>query len=477
MRAAVVLVAAALVLAALTLLAPSSPSYDPFAWIVWGRELMPGAGGEPFGLAGGPSWKPLPVLFTTPFSLAGDAAPALWLLVARAGLLLALAGAFALGRHLGGLFAGALAAVLVLLLDGVVSLAWRGASEPLLLAASLWAIERHLAGARRAAFALGVAAALIRPEAVPFLALYAVWLWPRSSARDRALLSVAFAFVLLLWIGVPGLAGDPLAAGATAQTDVGGQPSPLTALRRGLALPVLGVWLLALACRELQPYPARQAVDALLSGAGAWIALVVAMTAAGFSGVARYMLPAAAVASVLAGVAVIALLGRVARIRGRWRAGRALAAAGALLLAGLAIEQAASLPGQVREGTAVASSNDRLRAAIVGAGGDAALRRCALGGGWIAVNHTAQSALAWELELNLDRVARTMSRPGLLVRARRSAAAGAPPAVTLTPPLHAATVARADPWRVLAVRPAGAPLPAACAARKASGPVRRIPNI
>ena len=49
MRAAVVLVAAALALAALSLLAPSSPSYDPFAWVVWGRELMPGAGGPPFG--------------------------------------------------------------------------------------------------------------------------------------------------------------------------------------------------------------------------------------------------------------------------------------------------------------------------------------------------------------------------------------------------------------------------------------------
>ena len=182
--------AAALALAALTLLAPSSPSYDPFAWIVWGRQLMPGAGGEPFGLAGGPSWKPLPVLFTAPFALAGDAAPALWLLVARAGLLLALAGAFALGRRLGGAAAGVVAAVALLLLADVVSLAWRGASEPLLLACVLWAAERHLAGARRPAFALAVAAALIRPEAAPFLALYAAWSW-RGEARAGACCSPA----------------------------------------------------------------------------------------------------------------------------------------------------------------------------------------------------------------------------------------------------------------------------------------------
>ena len=37
------------------------------------------------------------MLFTTPLALTGSAAPALWLIVARAGGLLALAGAFVLG--------------------------------------------------------------------------------------------------------------------------------------------------------------------------------------------------------------------------------------------------------------------------------------------------------------------------------------------------------------------------------------------
>ena len=475
MRRAVVLVAAALALAALTLLAPSSPSYDPFAWIVWGRELLPGAG-APFGLAGGPSWKPLPVLFTTPFALAGDAAPALWLLVARAGLLLALAGAFALGARLSGRAAGALAALLVLLLADVVSLAWRGASEPLLLAAILWAIERHLAGARRMAFALGVAAALIRPEALPFLALYAAWLWREADARERTLLAGGLALVVLLWIGVPGLAGDPLAAGATAQTDVRAQASPLTALRRGLSLPVFGVWLLPFAYSQVAPREREGTVDVLLLGACAWVALVVAMTAVGFPGVARYMLPGAAVASVLAAVAAVELLGAAARVRWRRGALLVLTAAAAVLLLGGVIEQGATLPGQIREGTAVARSNAQLQAVVEAAGGAAALRRCALGG-WVAVNHTSQSALAWELKAGLDRVARTMSRPGLLVRAPRSAATGAPPRVALGAPARGVPVARAGVWTVLAVHAAGAPLPRVCGGRKASGPPRRIPNI
>ena len=51
-RTAALLLAGCLALAALTLLAPSSPSYDPFAWIVWGRELV--GAGQTFGVAGGP---------------------------------------------------------------------------------------------------------------------------------------------------------------------------------------------------------------------------------------------------------------------------------------------------------------------------------------------------------------------------------------------------------------------------------------
>src|SRR3954454_1801657 len=58
---------------------PSLPGYDPFAWVVWGREvahqfLHPS---EPFITGGGPSWKPLPVLFTTVFGMFSGA-PKLW---------------------------------------------------------------------------------------------------------------------------------------------------------------------------------------------------------------------------------------------------------------------------------------------------------------------------------------------------------------------------------------------------------------
>ena len=76
------IMAACLAIAAISLLWPSTPTYDPWAWILWGREITE----LDLVTEGGPSWKPLPILFTTPFALFGDdLAPYLWLWVARAG--------------------------------------------------------------------------------------------------------------------------------------------------------------------------------------------------------------------------------------------------------------------------------------------------------------------------------------------------------------------------------------------------------
>ena len=97
------LVLAAAALAALSLLLPWALAFDPQAWVVWGRD----AGRLALDTRGGPSWKPLPVVVMTPLAPLGDPAPALWLLVARTGGLLALAGAWALAARLGGTAAGA----------------------------------------------------------------------------------------------------------------------------------------------------------------------------------------------------------------------------------------------------------------------------------------------------------------------------------------------------------------------------------
>src|SRR4029079_17922578 len=70
----------ALVLAAASLLLPWALAFDPQAWVVWGRDL----GRLALDTRGGPSWKPLPVVFTTPLSITASAAPAVALLLVRA---------------------------------------------------------------------------------------------------------------------------------------------------------------------------------------------------------------------------------------------------------------------------------------------------------------------------------------------------------------------------------------------------------
>ena len=60
---------------------PATLAYDPWAWLVWGREI----GHLDLDTTGGPSWKPLPVVITTPLAVLGDLAPTLWLVVARTG--------------------------------------------------------------------------------------------------------------------------------------------------------------------------------------------------------------------------------------------------------------------------------------------------------------------------------------------------------------------------------------------------------
>src|SRR6478672_9340818 len=99
------LAAASIVVGALSLLIPSTPSYDPWAWLVWGREIVH----LKLHTTGGPSWKPLPVIFTTIFAPFGKAAPDLWLVIARAGAVMSAAMVFKVSWRLtrmigGGMF-------------------------------------------------------------------------------------------------------------------------------------------------------------------------------------------------------------------------------------------------------------------------------------------------------------------------------------------------------------------------------------
>ena len=96
------------------------------------------------------------------FSLFGEAAPDLWLVVARGGAILAVMLAFRLGARLDGRRAGVAAsrpassrAVALMISSQFVRTMSLGNSEGLLVAFTLWGIERHLDGRYRQAFVLG----------------------------------------------------------------------------------------------------------------------------------------------------------------------------------------------------------------------------------------------------------------------------------------------------------------------------------
>ena len=214
----VIVLAGVVVLAALSLLAPSQPGYDPWAWLLWGRELA----GLRLDTVDGPAFKPLPVAVAALLAPAGDAAPALWLLVARAGAIAAVLLAARLAWRLAGgsWLAAAVAGAGVALTAGWWWHAAVGNAEGLFVALALGALDRALDGRHRVALGLALAAALIRPEAWPFLGAYGLWLWrapagPAPGARrggGRAARAVVLARPL-------GLGRSAALAGARARPE------------------------------------------------------------------------------------------------------------------------------------------------------------------------------------------------------------------------------------------------------------------
>jgi hypothetical protein len=99
---------ACVAMAAGSLALPAAPTFDPWAWIGFGRGLVDPA--IDFSTLGRTGWKPLPVLFTAPLGLLGDAAPSLWLVVVPSAGLAATVLAFGLAARVGGQVAGLVAA-------------------------------------------------------------------------------------------------------------------------------------------------------------------------------------------------------------------------------------------------------------------------------------------------------------------------------------------------------------------------------
>jgi len=456
--------AGVLSIAALSLLLPSAPTYDPWSWIIWGREIT----ALDLNTVDGPSWKPLPVLFTTVFALFGDAsAPDLWLLVARAGALAGVVAAFALVRRVGGGAAGAtVAAAALAFAPWTVRTAALGNSEGLMVACVLGAVERHLAGRRGQAFALAVGAGLLRPEAWPFLGLYAAWLvW-----RDRSRLlqaALGLALIPLLWFP-PELwgSGNLMRASDRAQEPNPNSPafadSPsLAVLRLANEMMTVPGWIGLAALVGAAVWQRRRpgAVAGLMALAVAWLALVALMTERGFSGNQRYLIVPVALAFVAAGAG----LGRLASTLGaRLSFPRAVpAAVCAAAMAGLAVvtfatqRETARLPHVLSAVAYQARLSDDLGTAVARVGGREVLRRATCGD--VYTSAFLVPTVAWHLHRHAEDIGLHPAGSGLILLARLKPTSRVGPSldgVGGEPALS--TLAASDRWRIVRACPGGA---------------------
>jgi hypothetical protein len=457
-----------LAVAAVTLLLPSTPTYDPWAWILWGREILH----VDLVTEGGPSWKPFPMLFTVPFSIFGqDVAPYLWLLVARAGGLFACVMTYRMAsRLIGGRVYGAIAGVCafaaLLSSNKFVRDAALGNSDPMLGGIVLWAFERHLDGRRDHALYLGVIAALMRPEAWPFLGLYGLWLWFTDPHLRKQL--VAFAVLVpAVWF-LPEWWGsdDPLRAGSRANAPNPGSAAfddiPAFAVAHRFVqvtiAPVelgtlVAVGYAAVLWRRVR---GEQETLALAIGGFAWFVVVAAMTQAGFAGNQRYLIVTTAVVCVLGGMGAVRVLQGVEWVARRWFGPRrAPAIVAAALLAGVlagspTIVAKANNEARVRGGLEhEAYLWHDLKGLIDEAGGKHALLAC----GGVYSGPFQTQMVAYELGIHGIQVGWKITPPPGVTFRTRTVPDG--PLVTKPTDDRYRLVATNGKWRLLTVPPVG----------------------
>jgi hypothetical protein len=449
----ILLVAVCTALAALTLLAPSAPTYDPWAWIIWGREIAH----LDLVTTGGPSWKPLPVLFTTIFSLFGSWAPDLWLVVARAGAIAAVVLAFRVSRRLGGGIVGGVAAAAALAIaPWWIRNAALGNSEGLIVGFLLATIDRHLAGDRRAAFLLAACAGLLRPEAWPFLGLYGAWLLWRRELPARLILG-AGAGVVALWLAPEWWgSGDLLRAAHRAKDVNPGAPtyadSPVRAVLDNAGAMLTGPLVAGLVAAAVMLVVRRDRVIAFLAVLSVcWLGLVAYMTSDGFSGNQRYLIAPVALLIVLGGAGagwglerIIELAGRVVPALGRKHQARALVIVVAAAIGlGFAVPSFQRFAPTMRSLQYQADLTDEVGGLVREAGGAAKLKAC----GNPYTGPFLVPVVAWNLRIHTKAVQLVPARPAVIFRVKTTGHSR--PVPSLRTIGAGTTVATGSKWRIV----------------------------
>lgn len=440
-----VCIGASVGLAALSLLIPSTLTYDSFTWANWAREIVHWH----LDTKTAPAWKPLPVLVDLPFAPMGSVALWAWLIVARAGGLLAVAMCFRLGRRIAGWGAGLFGATaLVVSTSFVYYFMAVGLSEPLMAGLALLAVERHLDRHYSQTTALIYACVLLRPEYAPVLIGYGVFVWARiPKARAWLVASLVALPILLLapdyvgsgdWMRSARRAAIPSEGGALLTRHPG--IATLEAAARQVIVPVIAGAGVAVILAVRSFWQRREdavplALIALSAGLLLWeAALTEARKSAGDP---RYLIVGYSLACVIAGIGWSRAVAAVGR---RWP-GNSVAEVCAVAVVVIAVApfvwaEIAKYPGATDSMYYQAHKDGQLRSLISGIG-RARLLAC----GPVMADTYQAATIAWDLDVPTSRIT-------VIAPPRGGVPEGAGPHATrfeVVPP----------PWALLSPSPAG----------------------
>ena len=395
---------------AFVLITGMSPAYDAYGWLVWGHQTLRSS----LNLNSAPSWKPLPFLFTLPYSLLGKQT-AFWLWVYTAVTAAFAAPVFAGrcaywlvcapgARRWPALVAAVAAGAGVLGILGYWHFILIAYADPMMVALALAAIDCHLCGRRRAAWVMVVLLALGRPEAWPLGALYGVWTWRTMPSMRRFVMGGAL-IVPLLWVGVSRLASPYWLVSShidrlsTASFHLHG--SHLTSVLDGyFSLYEFPVQIAALCALALAIVRRDRRALWLFAAAAAWLSADIALALHGEVPTPRYMFEAAAVEVTLIGAGV----GWILASRPRPAVLRWLGAAAAVALVAVMVPnirfRGRLVHNGIRLGRTWTKVIKRLSLVIAHDGGTRAIVAC----GTPVTSVPFQSILAWELGLNVRQI-------------------------------------------------------------------------
>jgi hypothetical protein len=400
------------------------PGFDGFGWMVWGHQVLYGS----LNTSGAPSWKPLTFLFTLPYALFGHTQVWLWSVTSVAGTIAAgvfagrvayrLTGPVLSNRRFAPFVAGAFAGIAVMGIQTWPHLVLIANSDPLVVALLLAAIDAHLGGHPRWAFAAIVLASLDRPESWAFAGCYGVWLfW--TDRRARLAVPLVLLLIPAVWFVIPGLTSKSwFSAGDLAlnqQTAIHGSKI-VGVLRRWRNLYELPMQLAFLAGVGVAIWRRDRQLLGVAAAALLWVIVEIAFALHGWSAASRYLTEPAAVCIVVAAALVGQLLGGapwVAELHAPHWVSPAFRRGGPVLVLILGVSLIGSARLRVHDwrydlplAHANGRQNRRLIAVVDRLGGGAAIRSC----GRPATIPGTQSTLAWAVGLNVGDVSNHIGR-------------------------------------------------------------------